>query len=509
MALMFLFWQFVIMVGHDMPHVTPSGFFWYLHFVPALFTPAVLLMCALRVGTPGRLLPLGFAEPILYLITGLCCLLVLTNHAHQMVFSVEPADGMYQGGLGLELGYWVILGWAFIMYAAYVAVLASSSHRKMRYSIGLVCIVFAVGLTYVVCAALRVGGLYSVPLTLAYELMVVIGVEICLALGFLPSFTRYAEMFRSLPVDLGVFSRSGVLGQSTDSFEPMDPEVVPLAMGNLRGLDSTEFRINQKPGVLYRVYRVLGGFVLASERTSGIEAQRDELERQYQVLGRNIEALERTNSIAERLARQKKEYELLDDVGRSLDATVLRICALLEDLPDDDTQEGLIERQRRLFISKMLVAYCKRKGGLIISGQSGDDYDRERMRLIIGEVASDLRTTGVECESMVVTSRSLPAQSFSTLYDCLYDAALLSLELDDPVLMTYLGDADESLVEMRVVLESPNLRDTHDNPVLDAFREKLASHGATCSHDGEEGRIAIAVRVPHVPATAEGGGEAW
>ena len=55
------------------------------------------------------------------------------------------------------------------------------------------------------------------------------------------------------------------------------------------------------------------------------------------------------------------------------------------------------ERYRLLQCAKMHIAYCKRKGSLTLAQHGESGFDRDRIQLIANELASDLRTLGVDC----------------------------------------------------------------------------------------------------------------
>lgn len=57
---------------------------------------------------------------------------------------------------------------------------------------------------------------------------------------------------------------------------------------------------------------------------------------------------------------------------------------------------------------KLLVAYCKRKGGLILAEKSDPDFNRERLELVFNETAADLRSLDIECAALVETSGGAP-----------------------------------------------------------------------------------------------------
>ena len=57
-------------------------------------------------------------------------------------------------------------------------------------------------------------------------------------------------------------------------------------------------------------------------------------------------------------------------------------------------------------------------------GESG--FDRNRIQLIANELASDLRTLGVECASIIAIGQPMHASTVSALYDCVYDFAFFA-----------------------------------------------------------------------------------
>ena len=105
---------------------------------------------------------------------------------------------------------------------------------------------------------------------------------------------------------------------------------------------------------------------------------------------------------------------------------------------------------------KLLVAYCKRKGGLVLTQKSDPDLDRNRIQLVFNETAADLRSLGIDCAALVETSTRLPVQTVSVLYDCLYDFAASAFASVDPILMLFVRNAEEG-VELRAQLQAKKI----------------------------------------------------
>ena len=105
----FIFWQ-------------PAAirYLWYLFYLPMLFVPMLAVLIALSLGKPD-----GYRLPkstwILWAVSGVLLLLVLTNDLHQLVFTF-PADAAVWSDTdnGYAAGYFVVTGWQVLCAAALV-----------------------------------------------------------------------------------------------------------------------------------------------------------------------------------------------------------------------------------------------------------------------------------------------------------------------------------------------------------------------------------------------------
>jgi hypothetical protein len=155
---------------------------------------------------------------------------------------------------------------------------------------------------------------------------------------------------------------------------------------------------------------------------------------------------------------------------------------------------------------KLLVAYCKRKGALVLSERSDPEFDRDRLQLVFNETASDLRSIGVDCAAMVSEEGDLPAGVVSVLYDCLYDVASAALFATDPILMLFVG-GDGDGVEMRAALEAATVDQSRLESATQSLRDDLAGAGEVLSLELSPTSLNVAVRVRVRESTRQGGGE--
>lgn len=113
----FIFWQ-------------PAAirYLWYLFYLPMLFVPMLAVLIALSLGKPD-----GYRLPkstwILWAVSGVLLLLVLTNDLHQLVFTF-PADAAVWSDTdnGYAAGYFVVTGWQVLCAAAALVTMFFKCH---------------------------------------------------------------------------------------------------------------------------------------------------------------------------------------------------------------------------------------------------------------------------------------------------------------------------------------------------------------------------------------------
>lgn len=173
----------------------------------------------------------------------------------------------------------------------------------------------------------------------------------------------------------------------------------------------------------------------------------------------------------------------------------------------------MAKRRERLTEVKLFIAYCKRKGGLVLAGKSDPAFNRERLQLVFNETAADLRTLGIDCAALVNVKRMLPASTVSVLYDCLYDFAAATFAANNPILMLFVSDNVEAgegegsgdgvaagqhrrVVEMRAALEAEESAQTEGyTRSLEELRRVLERRDVRFSLDIASDGATLAVQV--------------
>ncbi len=447
-------WLLNVIVKYSIHNDFLTSMGWYFYYVPILFTPTLCLFSALRAATLDQMSGVRGLKAVVVVFDVLLLLFVLSNNIHQGVFVFSFDDPHWQQNYTYAPGYWLVFAWCLLQFFTTFATLFVAAHKQLRSAFLPLLAIAILGITYGVFYALRVGGVVSSNFALTFSLIVAVALEACLDLGLLPSYGRYGEAFKKLPFDMKILSHDYQVVFSTDYSGSLTPEVRAMAKEAFsHGEESASFREEGKEDTLFRMLSIAGGAVLYTNEVSGIIERRKQLELKRDALRRRNLMLEGGREVQGRLYRQKVEGELFDELDSSLKAATVRIRDLLETLPSAEDEEGAAQRKAQLVMVKLLVAYCKRKGSLVLDRKSDPEFDRERLQLIVNETSADLRAAGVDCAAIVEVEKTLPSTTASILYDCLYDFALESLFYESPTLMFYIHEKDSSQVEMNAVME--------------------------------------------------------
>ena len=474
----------------DLRHV--GNLYWYAYYIPFVYVPTLLVFCsfrsaaldvrpeAIKVMRVDGILSIAFVA------------LALTNDLHHLVFRWDSptitSDTYAYGPL-----YWGTLAFVAINSIVFFVVLfRAASMRKIRTLTPVGVLVFA-GMTYVLVYSLGTGRLPLDNLPMQFLLICMAVIEYCLDTHLFPSYMGYGSLFRFLPFEVVVLSNHlvpvFVTNQAKD--KALSREVIlhladeiPLGRGETAALPS-------QPGSMTTAYGITGGVAVLTESTAEMDRRRQDLQNAHDELERGNAMLRRQREMRAALFRQRREHELLTDVNESLLWATTAIHRLLDELPSELDEAQAEERRRSLILVRLLLAYCKRKGALVLAEKAGNQLDAERLQLVLGETMTDLGLADIEGAALVEVTQALPASTFSVIYDCLYDFVTIAFVNEDSTLMVFLHEYGSNSVELRIAMECDSL----DVSCADELRDVLDKRDASYRITEEEDALKLSVIV--------------
>ena len=489
-AVLLMLWMLDVVVKYPLRNDLAVSLCWYLYYVPMLFVPVLCLSCALRAaaldGTKaGKAMLWAAAAGSLLLVA-----LVLTNNLHHGVFIFSFDDPGWQGNYRYNWGYWLVVGWIVLLYGAFFALLLRAARKQLRPSFAPLASIAGIAVAYSLMYGLRSAHVFTTNLALTYTVIIVVAIEVALAAGILPSYTWYREVFYKLPFDLKLIARSGDIAYSTAQSSPLCAEAAEKVAGSGTANSApADFRVPSSPHTLYRTYPISGGTALLSLDASANDARRIALEQRQTDLAHTAQLLKRSAEVRRTLAKREAERELFEQVHTSLSQKSNEINRIIEGLPEGGSVESRDLRRKGLIRVKFLIAYCKRKGSLVVAQREGTSFTQAQVELIFAEAAADFRSMGIECAALFRIEESLSPAMMAQLYDCAYDFASLAFEATDPTLLMFAESTHGHALTVRIVLQCGNCQTLH--PALHSLSQKLAEAGIGHSCLAEQDELSI------------------
>lgn len=505
-ASLIAFWMLIVLVKYSIDDDLAISILWYCFYIPMCAIPALCLACALRAAAVDGTRAGRLARAISATVSAAFVALVLTNNGHHLVFEFSFEDPSWQSDYRYALGYYALATWCAVLLVLFFATLFLAARRQLRSALVPVGVLVGIGAIYSVLYALRHIVTLTSNVSLMYSVLAIAALELALDLGLLPSYAWYVDAFRDLPFDLKLLSTKDGIEFATAAARPLQPAAVSMLEDPTKAEDDAwAFRTSAIPATLFKTYPVRGGRALLAEDVSAIDERRTALEGKRERLHRSNALLSQRTKVQRELWRLQSERELFGEIEASLQSKTQRIKELLDTLPSANDIQGAARRREALIEVKLLVAYCKRKGALVLAEKKDPDFSRERLQLVFNETASDLRSIGVDCAALVQTSTVLPARVVSVLYDCLYDFATAAYAARDAALMLFVQEEPGAVV-LRAAIAASDAQGPHMARMLAELQGHLAAHGVAHSIDVDTESITLVARVATDDATENRGG---
>jgi len=472
----------------------------YSFSIPLLYIPMMMLFNALHVSALDYRRGVRVAMGIVF---GICTLLVLAIFTNDLYAPYLQLPNIMILAIGfaptsLQLANIV---WGLMMLAAAGIVLIVASRFRPRVIVGVLLIVAVLVTFFAFVNIFQAYSLFDSNISLSYAVFVSITTEVCFQTGIISSYFGFDALFAKLPFDLKLLAKDKDLlfrtRYKTDAATPLlAEEKERLVRLEGRREENEDFRIPAVPNRLYRAYKIPGGIALLSADSTVLTAEMTRLEERQEMLKQQVNVLEQRNKVQERLRQQERERELFEDIESSLRSATTAIKTIIASLSASDTPEGRARRRQQLLLVKLLVAYCKRKGSLVLATKGGADFDRDRLMVIINEIITDMRTAGAECAAIVEVDVPLSSHTVNKLYDCLYDFVTIAFQHPDPLIMVFVQTSDDGAVRLRAQLEDQTGVNQVQQMLADQLEQRLTANWTDHQLDVDEDSMRLNVTLP-------------
>lgn len=407
-------WRFVL-------HAGVLRGLWYAYYIPLLYIPLLALLIAVSLGRREDF-RLPRAAAVLFAVTSLLALLVLTNDLHETVFrfpenAAVRSDSDYTYGAG----YFLIYFWVFVCAAAALFVML----KKCRLPHGKRTL-WTPFLPFGVSVLYTVAYIADVPLVRVvfgdfaiFQCVAFIAFfESCIRCGLIPSNARYLDLFHAS------------VGLSVRITDPA--YTVMYAASDSRPLPLEEMKRAEEGPVILPGGRRLhnlpidGGHAVWTEDVSELLALRGMLEDRR-------EELEERGALLQYEYNREKEHKTVEEQNRLYDLLQSKTQRQIDRIDAIVRRYRLTESDadKRRLLSHIIVlgSYVKRRKDFILSSDSSPEISESKLESALAESFRALRTLGIRGAFFVETGKeTLPGEVLTRAYDFFEDVLETVLE---------------------------------------------------------------------------------
>ncbi|WP_418230715.1 hypothetical protein [Butyricicoccus sp.] len=398
-------------------------YLWYLFYLPMLFVPMLALLIAMSLGKPDEYkFPKGMS--VLWIISGVLLLLVLTNDMHQFVFTFPKDAAVWTDkNNGYSIGYFMIAGWQVLCaFAALVIMFFKCRVQKGRLHF-LPIVPMLLTIVYSVLYYAGADWLLHLfgDIAAFQSVMYILTFEFCIACGYIHSNSRYVDLFAS---------SVGTSAEITDK----DFTVRYAAVNTAPISKETMKKAEQSPvtmgGLTVHTMPVDGGYAVWTEDVSALRDIKENSELLADELADRNEIL-RYEYKREAKRRKVEEQNRLYDLLRSATQTQIdRIAELTKEYrrissTDPDSAKTLLAE------IAVLCSYIKRRKHLTLLTDRDIKIAATELHRAFNESLQTLKLLGVRSSLYVDESLSMLSGKTATavfdFYESVIEADILNL----------------------------------------------------------------------------------
>ena len=227
-GILIVFWMLIRMTKGVVETTLLERMSWYLYYIPLIFIPSIFYICS-------RSLLNKISEKekiIIYVISTVLLLMVLTNDFHEIVFMFNNGIEDYNN-YKHNIGYYLISLWIFVSFGGGMITLAVDRLKikkdiKAFLPIG----ILLLGVIYTVLYVIDINGIRNINMSVVNSVLICLGIELALYLNLIPNNKKYLNTFQNSNLNMGIVSLDGNTIYNTKVFKTIPNNILRSIKNN-------------------------------------------------------------------------------------------------------------------------------------------------------------------------------------------------------------------------------------------------------------------------------------
>lgn len=440
-GILIVLWMFVRITKSVVEIDFLKRLMWYLYYIPLIFIPTIYYICSLSLNKNLS----KRRKIILYLISSVLFLLVITNDIHQMVFKFPNGVADFDN-YKHNIGYYIISLWIFYLFGGGMFSLAIKRYKnKKDVKSFLPVLVLVIGVVYTILYVLNIKYIRDINMSVMNSVLICLGIELAFYLDLIPNNSKYIKKLENSSLDINVVSTSGKTVYTTKSFN------MPLFI--LKDVEESKVKkqyINDN--VIYDVKRNSDSYVVIKKDISNLLILKKEISKKRKQLLKQQESLKIEERVKRELYQINVRKEVVSKIEKSLydKEKVIRQILSKKHLTKND-----LEKIQRIMI------YNKKKSQIIISELNDEIFNEIDVKNIINELIKSMSCLDISGFVIIKNKFNVDGSIMSLLYDIVYDVIE---NIPGKTMMIYISYNKNMFIKI-VVDDKINVNIKHDSRV--------------------------------------------
>ncbi len=251
-GILIVFWMLIRMTKGVVETTLLERMSWYLYYIPLIFIPSIFYICSRSL-----LNKISKKEKIIiYVMSTVLLLIVLTNDFHEIVFKFNNGVEDYNN-YKHNIGYYLISLWIFISFGGGMITLAVDRLKikkdiKAFLPIG----ILLLGVIYTVLYVIDINGIRNINMSVVNSILICLGIELALYLNLIPNNKKYLKTFQNSNLNMGIVSLDGNTIYNTKVFKTIPNNI-------LRGIKNNKVKNKYyNKNIIYEIKKNKDSYVI-------------------------------------------------------------------------------------------------------------------------------------------------------------------------------------------------------------------------------------------------------
>lgn len=398
MGILIVFWMIIRMCKGVIDNNFLERMCWYLYYLSLIFIPTIFYICVNDMTHKRKI--------IMYFISSILFLLVLTNDLHFIVFKFLNGIQDYDA-YKHNIGYYLIAIWIFYLFgSSMIKLVIKRLKTKKDIKALLPLVVLIMSITYTVLYVINIGIIRDIDMSIMNSIFICLGIELMFYLDLIPNNKKYIKAFMNSNLNMITMSLDTKIIYNTKSFSKI-PSFILKDIKNNKIKD-----IYVDKNIQYKVLTNNDSYVIFKNDLTIFNNFKKEVSNKQKQL------LKLQNNIKKNEQSKRKLYEInlrrdvVAKIEKTLDEKRLEAKKLLnkKDITNEDYNK-----------IKRIIIYSKKKSSIMISDLNDEKFNENSIKIILDELIKSMNSLNIDGLTIVKNKMIIDGNIMNIIYDVIYE----------------------------------------------------------------------------------------